>query len=51
MKADFSRQRMFESALHPGWFIQVMDTDQVEMAHLETEEKEEEYSFLFVIKK
>nr|AEJ36292.1 IL-1Ra protein [Tetraodon nigroviridis] len=49
MKADLSKQRTFESALHPGWFIRVEESDQVGMAHLEREE--EEYSFLFVIQK
>ncbi|TNM90894.1 hypothetical protein fugu_003183 [Takifugu bimaculatus] len=49
MKADRSNQRTFESALHRGWFIQVVQTDVVEMSHLEAET--DEYSFLFVIKK
>lgn len=47
---DLSRQRTFESALHRGWFIQILDTDVVDVGHLETQ-KEEEYSFLFVIQK
>lgn len=46
-------QQKFESALHLGWFIQIIDTSSgselVEMATLDA--KMEEKSFLFIIQK
>lgn len=49
MKADRSRQRKFESALHLGWFIQIVNTDFVEMGTLDG--GTEDHSFLFIIQK
>ncbi|XP_062274386.1 uncharacterized protein LOC133979773 [Scomber scombrus] len=37
----------FESVLHRGWFIQIVNTDEVEMATLDGRKKDQ--SFLFVI--
>lgn len=47
MKSDLTKQYQFESALHLGWFIQVLSTKLVDVAELcpEMEEK----SFLFII--
>ncbi|CAG5858380.1 unnamed protein product [Menidia menidia] len=49
MKADRTKQRRFESALHKGWFICMVSTDSVEMEKLDG--GREDPSFLFVIKK
>ncbi|XP_030271237.1 uncharacterized protein LOC115580750 [Sparus aurata] len=49
MKADRSKQRKFESALHLGWFIQIVNTDFVEMGTRDPAEGER--AFLFIIKK
>nr|XP_046247835.1 interleukin-1 family member A [Scatophagus argus] len=49
MKADRTKQRTFESALHGGWFIQIVDSDLVEMGTIDEGTKEQ--SFLFVIQK
>ncbi|KAM9861435.1 uncharacterized protein ACBR49_006426 [Aulostomus maculatus] len=45
MKANRSKQRMFESALHSGWFIQIDNS--VEMA--QPDGPHESYQFLFII--
>ncbi|XP_010790446.1 uncharacterized protein [Notothenia coriiceps] len=47
MRADHTRQRRFESALHGGWFIQINTTNSVEMATMDGGMEEEQ--FLFVI--
>ncbi|XP_028257889.1 uncharacterized protein LOC114433494 [Parambassis ranga] len=49
MKADRTKQRRFESALHRGWFIHVVNPDGVEVATIDGHE--ELSSFLFIIKK
>ncbi|KAM9367007.1 uncharacterized protein ABDE67_005761 [Symphorus nematophorus] len=46
---DRSKHRKFESALHLGWFIQIVNTDYVEMATLEG--SMEDMPFLFIIQK
>ncbi|XP_068171048.1 uncharacterized protein [Antennarius striatus] len=48
MKSDPSKKRMFESAVNPGWFIHVVNTDSVDMACLNEETEE---SLLFIIQK
>ncbi|XP_047437248.1 interleukin-1 family member A [Mugil cephalus] len=48
MKADRTKQRRFESALHRGWFINVVDTECVAMANLDGQA--EDPSFLFIIR-
>uniref|UniRef100_A0A8C4I0X5 Interleukin-1 beta n=2 Tax=Dicentrarchus labrax TaxID=13489 RepID=A0A8C4I0X5_DICLA len=48
MKADRSKQRRFESAVHLGWFIHIANTDLVEMGTLEGRTEEH---FLFIIQK
>lgn len=47
MKSDRTKQLTFESALHLGWFIQVLNTDLVDVAPLTPEV--DESSFLFII--
>lgn len=47
MKSDRTKHLKFESALHPGWFIQVLSTNLVDVAPLDPET--EELSFLFII--
>ncbi|XP_072236953.1 uncharacterized protein [Leuresthes tenuis] len=49
MKADRTKQRRFESALHSGWFICIVNSDLVEMEKLDG--GREDPSFLFVIHK
>ncbi|XP_044048382.1 interleukin-1 family member A [Siniperca chuatsi] len=49
MKGDQSKQLKFESALHLGWFIQIVNTDLVNMGSLDG--GKEDYSFLFIIQK
>ncbi|XP_070684721.1 uncharacterized protein [Pempheris klunzingeri] len=49
MKADRSKQRTFESAVHRGWFIHTVNTDSVGMGTLD--EGKEDQSFLFIIRK
>ncbi|XP_041792685.1 uncharacterized protein LOC121606433 [Chelmon rostratus] len=49
MKSDRSKQRKFESALHLGWFIQIVNRDFVEMGTLDG--GREEQSFFFIIQK
>ncbi|XP_073320859.1 uncharacterized protein [Pagrus major] len=49
MKSNRTKQRTFESALHLGWFIQIVNTDFVEMGTLDRAEGER--AFLFIIKK
>ncbi|XP_069553688.1 uncharacterized protein [Brachyistius frenatus] len=49
MKSDQTKQRRFESALHHGWFIHIVDTDSVEMATLDA--PREDQSFRFIIQK
>lgn len=49
MKADHSKQRKFESALHRGWFIRMVDTDLVEMGTVDGGKEDEQ--FLFIIQK
>ncbi|KAM8762482.1 uncharacterized protein AB9X84_007232 isoform 2-T2 [Acanthopagrus schlegelii] len=49
MKSDRSKQRKFESALHLGWFIQIVNTDFVDMGTRDAAEGER--AFLFIIKK
>ncbi|KAM3625168.1 uncharacterized protein V6R79_007919 [Siganus canaliculatus] len=49
MKADRSKHRRFESALHSGWYIQIANMDSVGMATLDG--ASEEQSFLFIIQK
>ncbi|KAM4592839.1 uncharacterized protein PAE49_003815 isoform 2-T2 [Odontesthes bonariensis] len=49
MKADRTKQRRFESALHSGWFICIVNPDLVEMEKLDG--GREDPSFLFVIQK
>ncbi|XP_068614903.1 uncharacterized protein [Brachionichthys hirsutus] len=47
MKSDRSKQRTFESAVNPGWFIHIINTDFVEVARLDG--GTEEQSLLFII--
>ncbi|XP_070818856.1 uncharacterized protein [Chaetodon trifascialis] len=49
MKSDRSKQRKFESALHLGWFIQIVNRDLVEMGTLDG--GREEQSFFLIIQK
>ncbi|XP_056134357.1 uncharacterized protein LOC130111257 [Lampris incognitus] len=49
MKASRDRQRQFESALCPTWFIHVVNTDTLQMANQEVQGKDP--SFFFVIRK
>ncbi len=49
MKADHSKQRKFESALHLGWFIRIAKTNLVERGV--PDGGREEQAFLFVIQK
>ncbi|XP_029947382.1 uncharacterized protein LOC115388394 [Salarias fasciatus] len=49
MKGDRSGHRTFESALHKGWFIHVVNTDRVEVRRSDTDI--EERSFLVIIQK
>lgn len=49
MKADGSKQRKFESVLHRGWFIQIVNTDLVEMGTVDGTTEAEQ--FLFIIQK
>ncbi|XP_039991962.1 interleukin-1 family member A [Xiphias gladius] len=50
MKSDRTKQMRFESVLHRGWFIQIVNTDSV--VKLETlDGGKEEHSFLFIIQK
>lgn len=47
MTSDLTKQYKFESVLHRGWFIQILNTKLVDVAELSPEM--EEKSFLFVI--
>lgn len=47
MKSDRTKQLKFESVLHCGWFIQVLNTNLVDVAPLTPEM--EDLSFLFII--
>ncbi|XP_061925831.1 uncharacterized protein LOC133664865 [Entelurus aequoreus] len=47
MKSDVTKQRHFESALYPGWFIQVCSSDAVQVAQLP--ERTQPEPFLFII--
>ncbi|KAK2853828.1 hypothetical protein Q5P01_006489 [Channa striata] len=47
MKSDRSKNMKFESALHHGWFIQIVNTDAPIMKQIQKEDP----SFLFVIRK
>ncbi|KAI3377495.1 hypothetical protein L3Q82_008666 [Scortum barcoo] len=49
MKADGSKQRKFESALHHGWFIRIVNTDFVEISCVDGAVEDEQ--FLFIIQK
>ncbi|XP_071345503.1 uncharacterized protein [Trachinotus anak] len=50
MKSDRSNHTKFESVLHSGWFIQILNTDSgVKMETLDG--RQEEHSFLFIIQK
>ncbi|KAM7424397.1 hypothetical protein PAMA_000644 [Pampus argenteus] len=50
MKGDRTKQLTFESALHRGWFIHIVNTtDSVEMKTVDP--REEDPSFLFIIQK
>ncbi|XP_041838645.1 interleukin-1 family member A [Melanotaenia boesemani] len=49
MKADRTKQRKFESALHQGWFMSIVNPDLVEMETLDG--GREDPSFLFIIQK
>ncbi|KAM7405920.1 hypothetical protein PAMP_000333 [Pampus punctatissimus] len=50
MKGDRTKQLTFESALHRGWFIHIVNTtDSVEMKTLDAQQ--EDPSFLFIIQK
>ncbi|CAN9507186.1 unnamed protein product [Ophioblennius macclurei] len=49
MKGDHSGHRTFESALHNGWFIHVVDTDTVDMKGADT--NIEERMFIVIIQK
>ncbi|XP_072770928.1 pirin isoform X3 [Nerophis lumbriciformis] len=47
MKSDVTKQRQFESAVYPGWFIQVCSSDAVQVAQLP--ERPQPEPFLFII--
>ncbi|XP_061743159.1 uncharacterized protein LOC133542915 [Nerophis ophidion] len=47
MKSDATKRRHFESALYPGWFMQVCSSDSVQMAQLP--ERPQPQTFLFII--
>ncbi|XP_029987070.1 uncharacterized protein LOC115417202 [Sphaeramia orbicularis] len=49
MKGDRTDDRTFESALHLGWFIQIVNTDSVEVT--EKERPEEDNHFRVIIQK
>uniref|UniRef100_A0A3Q3X882 Interleukin-1 beta n=1 Tax=Mola mola TaxID=94237 RepID=A0A3Q3X882_MOLML len=46
MKADRLKHRKFESALHLGWFIQIVNTDSVKMATLD----QQDHTFFFIFR-
>lgn len=49
MKADRSKQRTFESALHAGWFIQITEEESVDVGTMDGGKEEE--SFFIIIEK